>query len=122
MSIGVETPSSRTFAIGSDDWFEHGAEAGASHEMVEGRLRLFLELVEVVLELLDGASDEIVVSEVSPRYGIVTEDGVYKFGHVVVEDETRKLEVVDKGGGGGRGGSRRHFNEGELFVEGRMGD
>ena len=104
MSIGVETPSSRTFSIGSDDWFEHGAEAGASHEVVEGRLRLFFELVEVVLELLDGASDVIVVSEVSPRYGIITEDGVYKIGHVVVKDETRKLEVVDEVCGGVRGG------------------
>ena len=117
----METPSSRTFAICSDDWFEHGTEAGASHEVIEGRLRLFFELVEVVLELLDGASDEIVVSEVSPRYGIVTEDGVYEIGHVVVKDETRKLEVVDEGGGGGRGGSRGHFNEGKSFIEGRMG-
>ena len=104
MSVGVETPSSRTFSIGSDDWFEQGVEAGASHEVVEGRLRLFFELVEVVLEFLDGASDKIVVSEVSPRYRIVTEDDVHELSHVVVEDQARKFEVVDEGGGGVRGG------------------
>ena len=104
MGVGVETPLSRMFVISSDDWFEQGTKLGAGHEMVEGRLQFFFKLIEVVLEFLDGTGDEVVVSEVGERYGVVTEDDVYKLSHVVVEDQARKFEVVNEGGGGVRGG------------------
>ena len=108
----METPSSRTSAICSDDWFEQGSKAGTGHEVIKSGLGFFFQLVEVVLELFDGAGDKVMVSEVSPRYGVVAEDGVYELSHVVVKNQTREFEVVDEGGGGGRGGCRWHFNEG----------